>query len=223
LLQQEETALQREKDTKMAIYVAQKWRPLRFGRMDGTTAGSDASARLGHTVTEHLDALYSYALVISRDPTEAEDLVQETCARAIRAIGSLRENSNVKSWLFTILRNIWLNQLRQQRATPKLIELDVDESTADIAVEKSEDPLASYISMMEREQVRWAIQQLPVQFREVIVLREYEDLSYEEIATLLKVPAGTVMSRLARARYKLRELLLVAGKPSVEKGGTAAE
>ena len=149
--------------------------------------------------------------------------MQETCARAIRAMGSLRENSNVKSWLFTILRNVWLNQLRQQRATPKLVELDVDESTADIAVEKSDDPLASYISKVDRERVRQAIQQLPRHFREIIVLREYEELSYEEIATLLQVPAGTVMSRLARARSKLREqLLLVAGKPSVQKGGTAA-
>ena len=215
--------MQCEKNTKMTVHVDQKSQPLRFGRKEGTTAGCDASVRLGDIISEHLDALYSYAMVISRAPTEAEDLVQETCARAIRAIGGLRENSNVKSWLFTILRNIWLNQLRQQRAAPKLIELDVDESTADIAVEKSENPLASYISRMERERVRQAIQQLPEQFREVIVLREYEELPYEEIAVLLKVPAGTVMSRLARARSKLRELLLVPTKTSVQRVDIAGE
>ena len=215
--------MQSKKDTKMTVYVGQKSQVHHFGRKQGTTAGSDASVRLGHIVTEHLDALYSYAMVISRDPTKAEDLVQETYARAVRAIGSLRENSNVKSWLFTILRNIWLNQLRQQRSAPKLIELDVDESTADLAIEKSEDPLTSYISTMERERVRQAIQRLPRQFREVIVLREYEELSYDEIATLLRVPAGTIMSRLARARSKLRELLLATGKTSVQKVDTAAE
>jgi RNA polymerase sigma-70 factor (ECF subfamily) len=147
-------------------------------------------------------------LVISRNPTEAEDLVQETCARAIRAMGSLRADSNVKSWLFTILRNIWLNQLRQKRSSPMVVELDVDESPADIAIERSNDPLACYISKTEQERVRQAIWRLPPHFREIILLREYEELSYEEIASLLNCPVGTVMSRLARARSKLRELLL---------------
>jgi RNA polymerase sigma-70 factor, ECF subfamily len=113
----------------------------------------------------------------------------------------------VKSWLFTILRNIWLNQLRQRHAAPKIVELDVEESTAQTAVEASKDPLALYMSKVEREQVREAIQQLSEEFREIILLREYEDLSYQEIATVLGCPAGTVMSRLGRARSKLRSLL----------------
>jgi len=162
-------------------------------------------------------------MVLSRNPTDAQDLVQETCARAIRAAGSLREDSNVKSWLFTILKNIWINQLRQRRSAPKLVELDVDQSIADIVIETSEDPLASYVSKVERERVRQAIQQLPGHFREVILLREYEELSYEEIAGLLNCPAGTVMSRLARARSRLRELLLSDNqKPTVQDGGTVA-
>ncbi|WP_213804711.1 sigma-70 family RNA polymerase sigma factor [Granulicella sp. dw_53] len=169
------------------------------------------------SLSGYIDGLYGYAMALARNPTEAEDLVQETYVRAIGAMGSLRADSNVKSWLFTILRNIWLNQLRQRRTTPKLIELDVDESTADIAIDRSKDPLAIYVSKTESEWVREAIQQLPLEFREIILLREYEELSYQEIATLLDCPPGTVMSRLARARAKLRTLLSSIGKPAQQR------
>jgi RNA polymerase sigma-70 factor (ECF subfamily) len=121
-------------------------------------------------------------------------------------MGRLRSGSNVKSWLFTILRNICFNQLHQQR-TARLVAIDrEEEGTTDIA-ETAKDPHAFYVSKMEHEQVRDAIQQLPVDFREVILLREFEELSYQEIATILDCSAGTVMSRLARARAKLRTLL----------------
>jgi len=162
---------------------------------------------LSQVLDEVFDGLYGYAMVLSRDRTEAEDLVQETCFRAVKAIESLEPGSNAKSWLFTILRNIWLNQVRQRRAAPKIVELDVDENTLGMAVEASKDPHALYVSKVERDQVREAIQQLPEEFREIIMLREYEELSYQEIATLLDCPAGTVMSRLGRARSKLRSLL----------------
>jgi len=162
---------------------------------------------LSQVLDEVFDGLYGYAMVLSRDRTEAEDLVQETCVRAVKAIESLQPGSNAKSWLFTILRNIWLNQVRKRRAAPKIVELDVDESTLGMAVESSKDPHALYVSRVERDQVREAIQQLPDEFREIIVLREYEELSYQEIASLLGCPAGTVMSRLGRARSKLRSLL----------------
>jgi RNA polymerase sigma-70 factor (ECF subfamily) len=154
---------------------------------------------------EHIDGLYSYALVLTRNRNEAEDLVQETYVRALGAMGRLRADSNVKSWLFTILRNIWFNQLRQQR-TMKLVALDGEENAIDIA-ETAKDPYAFYVGKMEHEQVREAIQQLPADFREIILLREFEELSYQEIATILDCPAGTVMSRLARARASLRKLL----------------
>src|SRR5712664_3890849 len=177
------------------------------GSYAGMTFPREKSHFLSEVLDELFDGLYAYAIVLSRDRTEAEDLVQETCVRAIQAIGSLRPGSNVKSWLFTILRNIWLNQLRQRRAAPKIVELDVDESTAELAVEASKDPYSLYASKVEREQVREAIQQLSKEFREIIVLREYEELSYQEIASVLGCPAGTVMSRLGRARSKLRSLL----------------
>jgi len=155
---------------------------------------------------EYLDGLYGYAMVLSRNRTEAEDLVQETCLRALRAIGRLRAQSNVKGWLFTILRNIWLNELRR-RGRPNLIELDDDKGGASDPADAAQDPHAVYATRAEQKRVLAAIEQLPVALREIVLLREYEDLSYREIATLLDCPQGTVMSRLARARSKLRELL----------------
>jgi RNA polymerase sigma-70 factor, ECF subfamily len=157
--------------------------------------------------SEYLDGLYGYAMVLSRNSTEAEDLVQETCLRALRAIDRLRAEGSVKSWLFTILRNIWLNQLRTRRTAPDLIELDADENGTYEPADTAQDPHKDFVDKVEREQVRAAIQQLPVEFREIIILREYEELSYQEIASLLSCPIGTVMSRLARARTRLRDLL----------------
>jgi RNA polymerase sigma-70 factor (ECF subfamily) len=156
---------------------------------------------------ENLNGLYSYALILSRNHADAEDLVQETYVRAMQAIGRLRADSNVKSWLFTILRNIWLNQIRKRRNGPQMIESSGEEDAVNDIVEPSKDAYETYVSNLEREQVRAAIQKLPVEFREVILLREYEQLSYQEIASVLNCPAGTVMSRLGRARAKLRVLL----------------
>jgi RNA polymerase sigma-70 factor, ECF subfamily len=155
--------------------------------------------------SEYLDGLYGYAVVLSRNRTEAEDLVQETCLRALRAVDRLREESNVKGWLFTILRNVWLNQVRRTSRGP--VELDADRSGVSDPADPAQDPHAVYASRVEREQVRAAIQQLPVEYSEIIILREYEELSYQEIAAVLNCPPGTVMSRLARARSKLRDLL----------------
>jgi RNA polymerase sigma-70 factor (ECF subfamily) len=170
---------------------------------------------------QYLDGLYGYAMVLSRNSAEAEDLVQETCLRALRGMDGLRSNDSAKSWLFTILRNIWLNQLRHRRTAPELIELDADGSGASEPADSTQDPHADYVSQAQREQVRVAIQQLPVEFREIIILREYEELSYQEIAALLECPPGTVMSRLARARSKLRELLAAGLTSSPSEGKQA--
>jgi RNA polymerase sigma-70 factor (ECF subfamily) len=188
----------------------------------GVTFPPEKRLFLSQVLDEVFDGLYGYAMVLSRDRTEAEDLVQETCVRAIQATESLRPGSNVKSWLFTILRNIWLNRLRRRRAAPKMVELDGDESAAQKAVVASEDPHALYVSKVERQLVREAILQLSDEFREIIVLREYEDLSYQEIASILGCPAGTVMSRLGRARSKLRTLLSDSLRTPDRRGKGAA-
>jgi RNA polymerase sigma-70 factor (ECF subfamily) len=157
--------------------------------------------------SDYLDGLYSYAAMMSRNRTEAEDLVQETCLRALRAMQRLRPDSNVKSWLFTILRNIWFNRLRQWRRAAEIVELESDRTGPISVADTAKDPHASYANNIEQEHVRNAIQQLSIDHREIIILREYEELSYREIATVLECPLGTVMSRLASARSKLRDLL----------------
>jgi RNA polymerase sigma-70 factor, ECF subfamily len=169
---------------------------------------------------EYLDGLYSYALVLTRNHAEAEDLVQETYVRAIPAMGRLRADSNTKGWLFTILRNVWLNQLRKWRNGPQMVEIEVEGDVANSIVEPSKDSHDLYVSKVEAEQVRAAIQELPIEFREIILLREYEGLSYQEIASVLECPVGTVMSRLGRARAKLRALFSARfkGFDSPERG-----
>lgn len=185
-------------------------------------------------LSDYIDGLYRYAMVLSRNHSDAEDLVQETYVRAIAAMESLRPDSNVKSWLFTILRNIWLNQLRKQRSAPAVVEIDADEEAANVQDDTSPDPHTVHVSRIQHERVREAIQQLAVHFREVIVLREYEELSYQEIAHLLDLPVGTVMSRLGRARSQLRAMLSTAAlfsslrreastNPHVEEKNTVAE
>ena len=164
-----------------------------------------------HTMgIEYLDGLYSYAMVLTRNHAEAEDLVQETYIRAMQAMRKLRADSNIKGWLFTILKNIWFNQLRKRRNGPQMVEIEAGDGAANNIVEPSKNSHDLYVSKLEADLVRTAIQQLPVEFREIIVLREYEDLSYREIASILQCPVGTVMSRLGRARAKLGTLLKAA-------------
>jgi RNA polymerase sigma-70 factor (ECF subfamily) len=158
----------------------------------------------------YMDGLYGYAMVLTGDATVAANLVQETCVRARKPIRRLREGGNMKAWLYTILRNIRLNQLQQQRTKPSVLELDADEDTADLIIETAKDPHALHVSNVEAEQVREAIMRLPLEFREIILLREYGEFSYQEIASVLGCPAGTVMSRLGRARSKLRTMLSAA-------------
>ena len=162
------------------------------------------STMQNNIVVPYIDGLYRYAISLTRNPTDAEDLVQETYVRAIPAMGRLAAGSNHRSWLFTILRNIRINQLRRQRTAP---EIGVSENAGNVFVETSRDPYALYVGKVDRERVHEAIRQLSMGQREIIVLREFEELSYQELAEILNCPVGTVMSRLARARSRLRALL----------------
>jgi RNA polymerase sigma-70 factor (ECF subfamily) len=159
------------------------------------------------SLVQYIDGLFSYALMLTRNRAEAEDLLQETYVRAIQAMDRLREDSNLKSWLFTILRNIWLNQLRKRKTVPQFVEMDGDGNTAAGPLGTARNSHDILVSNEVAERVRSAIRNLPTDFREIILLREFEELSYQEIATVLGCPAGTVMSRLGRARAKLRTLL----------------
>src|SRR5258705_8147166 len=156
---------------------------------------------------EYMDALYGYALMLTRNSVEAEDLVQETYVRALKAQHRLREDSNIKGWFFTILRKIWLNQVRKNKSGSQLVDVDGEEGGADLLPAHTLNSQEILIRNEDAEQVQIAIGRLPAEFREVILLREFEELSYQEIAVVLNCPEGTVMSRLGRARAKLRTLL----------------
>jgi RNA polymerase sigma-70 factor, ECF subfamily len=155
-------------------------------------------------IVSHIDDLYSYAVALTRNRDDAEDLVQETYVKALQAVTRLRPDSNLKAWLSTILRNVWLNQLRQYNSATKRVELDIE--GADFG-DRSNDPSAQYERTCDQQRLRKAILELPRQMREILLLREYQEMSYAEIAELMACPIGTVMSRLARAREKLRSLL----------------
>jgi RNA polymerase sigma-70 factor (ECF subfamily) len=170
----------------------------------------DNNADFAAATLEHIDALYGYAMTLARDRTEAEDLVQETYLRAVRAANQPQPEENLKAWLFVIMRNTWLNILRHKHHGLRIFEFD-DESTAG-ASDKTYDPHVVYLRKLEQEQVREAIDKLPDAYREIILLRDIEGFSYHEIATVLHCPAGTVMSRLGRARGKLREALSAGQK-----------
>lgn len=156
---------------------------------------------------QYIDALLGYAMTLSRDRTIAEDLVQETYLRAVRASEQLAPDSNIKSWLFVIMRNTWLNQVRHDRSGPRFVELDSEGEGSSELGDLKNSPHVVYLRKLERLQVQHAVERLPDAYREVILLRDFEGFSYQEIASVLDCPAGTVMSRLGRAREKLRQML----------------
>jgi RNA polymerase sigma-70 factor (ECF subfamily) len=159
--------------------------------------------------TEHVDSLYRYAVVLTGSRVEADDLVQETYLRALGAFHRLREDSNVRGWLLTILRNLWFNELRKRRRRPQFVDIDAYDNISDGLTVSKCDPERILESKQDVDRVWAALLRLPPPSREILVLREFEELSYVEIASVLDCPAGTVMSRLGRARARLRDLLSV--------------
>ena len=159
-------------------------------------------------VLPHLDAAYNLARWLLRNEQSAEDAVQEASLRAFRYIDSLR-GDDARPWLLGIVRNTCFTMLERQRNGPELVEFDVAEFEAAVSAAEpnSPDPAAHMQRQQTRNQIYAAIRALSPPLREVIVLRELEDLEYSQIATIVAVPIGTVMSRLSRAREKLRGAL----------------
>ena len=155
----------------------------------------------------HLDALYRVALRLTADPARAEDLVQDTMLKAYRSWRQYRPGTNAKGWLLTILRNTFINDYRRRKLEPVAMDLEAVEPHA-IARDVAEaDPEGEFFSKIVDEKVLEAIDALPTEFREVLVLSDMEGLSYAEIAEALQVPIGTVKSRLFRARRQLQSVL----------------
>ena len=168
---------------------------------------ADHRQRFEALALPHLDAAYDLARWLSRSPTDAEDIVQEAMLRAWRAFDGFR-GDNVRPWLLTIVRNCWRNGVadtarRKQTPLPE----EHDQPLAD----EPPGPEARAADASEARKLRALIADLPEDFREALILREIEDMSYREIADATGAPIGTVMSRLARARALLKERWLTEG------------
>ena len=160
-------------------------------------------------VLPHLDAAYTYARWLTRNDAEAEDVVQDACVRAMRFLPSLRDG-DARPWLFAIVRNAWYSRAARRAGSSELLSYN---STRYDPPDSAPDPEARLLRQHTVGRVREALEQLPSDFREVLVLREFEEMSYREIASVVGVPIGTVMSRLARARDRLSALLRSSSLP----------
>ena len=151
------------------------------------------------------DSLYNFARWLARDSNDAEDLVQETYLKALRSFASFQSGTNFRAWMFRILKNTFLSSCStlERRMT---VAMDSEEDGPELAVE-NQTPETILMNRSSSQQVQRAIDDLPVHYRETLLLCEVEEMSYQEIAEILSVPIGTVMSRLARARKAVRTAL----------------
>jgi RNA polymerase sigma-70 factor (ECF subfamily) len=162
----------------------------------------------------HLDAAYNLALWLTKNGDDAQDVVQDAMIRAMRYIDGLRLDS-ARPWLLQIVRHTCYSWLKENRPAEKVLLDDPDDAWRDLPAPTSGEPPAIAIRKAERRQIDDAIAALPVGYREVFVLRELEDLSYNDIARIAEIPVGTVMSRLARARGLLRIALAPTARPAL--------
>jgi RNA polymerase sigma-70 factor (ECF subfamily) len=168
-------------------------------------SATDSQAQFEDIVMPHLDAAYNLARWLAGNDHDAADIVQEACVRAFRFVGGFR-GGNSRSWLLAIVRNSAYTWLKKNR--PKATVSIEDESTPEI-----EDPGAPAFDKADAGVLRAALEELPLEFREALVLRHLEGFSYKEIAEVADVPIGTVMSRIARARRQLQNAIVAKGGP----------
>ena len=171
---------------------------------------------------EHMPSLYSAAMRMTRNPADAEDLVQETFAKAFASFHQFKEGTNLKAWLYRILTNTFINSYRSRKRRPEQTELDDVEDLylyrrlggleAAAASRSAEEEVLDHFTEGD---VKAAIEALPEQFRMAVLLADVEGFSYKEIAEILEIPIGTVMSRLHRGRKALQKALFEFG---VERG-----
>jgi RNA polymerase sigma-70 factor (ECF subfamily) len=171
-------------------------------------------ARFADQAMQYMGSLYSAALRMTRNPSDAEDLVQETYLKAYRAFGTFQEGTNLKSWLYKILTNTFINSYRAKRRRPTETELDDVEDlylyrrlggNQATSLGRSAEDLV--LDRFTESDVKTAVESLPEAFRLAVLLADVEGFSYKEIAEILEVPIGTVMSRLHRGRRALEKAL----------------
>jgi len=160
-------------------------------------------------VDDHYVALYRYAYRLSGSAADAEDLTQEAFCKAQLHLGQLRDPARAKSWLFCILRNVYLHKLRAQKSQPCISLSELSDLP-----ERPPEPWP----LVEPERLQQALNELPEGFRTPVILYYFEDFSYRDIAEQMDVPLGTVMSRLARAKAHLRTRLIDAAAPVAADG-----
>jgi len=161
----------------------------------------------------YLDPLYNAAYRMARNPQDAEDLVQETYLKAYKYYDKFEEGTNLKAWLFKILKNTFINSYRKkQQSPPKADFADIEESfetiVRDDSGQQARTPEEELLEKVLDEHVQHAIEELPHDYRMVVLLADLEGFSYKEIADILEIPVGTVMSRLYRGRRLLEDALL---------------
>jgi RNA polymerase sigma-70 factor (ECF subfamily) len=154
------------------------------------------------------DSLYNFARWLARNSNDAEDIVQETYLKALRSFASFQSGTNFRAWMFQILRNTFLSS-RSKLERRLTVALDSEEDEPEVAVD-TETPETILINRSNSLLVQRAIEDLPLHHRETLLLCEVEEMSYQEIAEILSIPIGTVMSRLARARKAIRQSILSA-------------
>ena len=164
-------------------------------------------------VVPHVDALYNTALRMTRNPQDAEDLVQETYLKAYKYYDKFTEGTNLKAWLFRILKNTFINNYRKRQQEPPQNAFDEIEDAFErhISAEaggRIPSPEENALENVLDDEVQQAMDSLPDDYRMVVVLADLEDFSYQEIAQILDIPVGTVMSRLYRARRRLESEML---------------
>jgi len=166
---------------------------------------------------EHFDALYNTAVRLTRNPSEAQDLVQETFLKAFRFYHRFEPGTNIKAWLFTILRNTYINVYRK---AARQQQVDFDQvapfyaDTADPLVWEDRSTVEEMLRHLVQDDVKRALEALPDDYRMVVLLADLEDFAYKEIAEIVGCPVGTVMSRLFRGRRLLRKSLAEFAKKS---------
>ncbi|HVH85156.1 MAG TPA: sigma-70 family RNA polymerase sigma factor [Terriglobales bacterium] len=183
--------------------------------MEGSADTREKLARFEAVVLPHLDAAYNLARWMTRNASDGEDVAQEAMLRAFRFFDGFRGEDG-RVWLMTIVRNTYLTWIRRQMPQQNSAEFDERVHTD---IEAALTPESQLLRQATAEQVRRGIEHLPAEYREVILMRELEQMSYKEIAAITQSPLGTVMSRLSRGRSMLRQLIASERRAEVKHHG----